>query len=98
MAEKYLTEPQECLTDASDYSKQESKNADVRFHHMIELFTLNIVEFPFNEKSEGEKSAVMKNKSRRYCHSRSILWYDNRYGICHRKRRKFYFSFKSESV
>lgn len=60
--EKYLTEPPEwlkgyrvCLTDASDYSKQGSKNADVRFHHMVELFTLNIVEFHFTEASEGEK-------------------------------------------
>lgn len=60
--EKYLTEQPEwlkgcrvCLTDASDYSKQGSKNADVRFHHMVELFTLNIVEFHFTEASEGEK-------------------------------------------
>lgn len=60
--EKYLTEAPEwlrnyrvCLTDASNYSKQGSKNADVRFHLMIELFTLNIVEFHFTEANEGEK-------------------------------------------
>lgn len=60
--QKYLSECPEwlkkyrvCLADASDYSKQGSKNADFRFHHMIELFSLNIVEFHFTKASEGEK-------------------------------------------
>lgn len=60
--EKYLSEVPQwlkeyrvCLTDASDYSKHGSKNADFRFHHMIELFSFNIVEFHFTEASEGEK-------------------------------------------
>lgn len=58
----YLTDPPEwlkdrrvCLVDASDYSKQGSKSADVRFHHMVELFTLNMAEFHFTEASEGER-------------------------------------------
>lgn len=36
-------------------SKQGSLNADFRFHHMVELFTLNMAEFHFTEASEGEK-------------------------------------------
>ena len=80
--EKYLTEPPEwlkdyrvCLTDASDYSKQGSKNADVRFHHMIELFTFNIVEFYFTEASEGEKISRFKNLQ-----SKDIIIADRAYG------------------
>lgn len=60
--EEYLEKPPEwlkeyrvCLTDASDYCRQGSKNADFRFHYMIELFTLSMTEFHFTEASEGEK-------------------------------------------
>lgn len=60
--EKYLEEAPQwlngyrvCLTDASDYCKQGSQNADFRFHYMMELFSLNMVEFHFTEASEGEK-------------------------------------------
>ena len=54
-APEWLKEYRVCLTDASDYCKQGSKNADFRFHYMMELFTLNMAEFHFTEASEGEK-------------------------------------------
>lgn len=54
-APKWLKEYRVCLTDASDYCKQGSKNADFRFHYMMELFTLNMAEFHFTEASEGER-------------------------------------------
>lgn len=60
--EDYIVEPPEwlkdyrvCLTDASNYSKKGSKQADVRFHYMVELFTLNMVEMYFTGAEEGEK-------------------------------------------
>ena len=60
--ENYLTQPPQwlddyraCLVEASNYSKQGSFNADFRFHSMVELFTLNMVEFHFIEASEREK-------------------------------------------
>lgn len=64
----YLEEPPEwlkdyrvCLTDASDYCKQGSKNADFKFHYMIELFSLNMVEFHFTGANEGEKIGRYEN-------------------------------------
>lgn len=80
--EKYLTESPEwlkgyrvCLTDASNYSKQGSKNADFRLHHMVELFTLNIVEFHFTEASEGEKISRYET-----IQSKDIIVADRAYG------------------
>lgn len=60
--EGFLVKPPEwlknyrvCMTDASDYSKPGSKQSDMRFHYMTELFTLNMVEMYFTDASEGEK-------------------------------------------
>ena len=44
-----------CMVDASDYSKPGSCQADMRFHCMTELFTLNAVEMYFTDASEGER-------------------------------------------
>lgn len=72
---QWLEEYRVCLTDASDYIKQGSKNADFRFHHMIELFSLNIVEFHFTEASEGEKISRYQSIK-----SKDIIIADRAYG------------------
>ena len=80
--EKYLEEAPQwlkdyrvCLTDASDYCKQGSQNADFRFHYMVELFTLNMTEFHFTEASEGEKISRYET-----IRSKDIIIGDRAYG------------------
>lgn len=74
-APTWLKEYRVCLTDASDYCKQGSKNADFRFHYMMELFSLNMVEFHFTEANEGEKISRYENIK-----SKDIIIGDRAYG------------------
>lgn len=103
--QNYLTQPSQwlkdyhvCLVDTNDYSKQGSFHADFRFHSMVELFTLNMVEFHFIEASEREKISRYQT-----IQEKDMIIADRAYGTIKgmehviRKKADFVFRLKAKS-
>jgi hypothetical protein len=57
---QWLADRLVCLTGASDEPVHGSKKADYRLHHVVELFTLEVVEMHLSDTKQGEKAENFK--------------------------------------